>query len=107
MMMQPKHITEEMFQNAIDSLRKQRGDIPILKSARLEPFHEGTALQIMHVSSPGLVPMSIDRIKVFAKDQGYQLNTPYHEIYISDPRHEKPEKQRTILRFPAAKTAKR
>ena len=104
LMMQPEHITEEMFQNAIDSLRKQRGDIPILKSARLEAFHEGLALQIMHVSSPGLVPMTIDRINTFAKNQGYKLNEPYHEVYISDPRHDKPEKQRTILRFPATKT---
>lgn len=104
MMMQPEHITEKMVHNAIDSLRKQRGDIPLLKSARLESFQEGLALQIMHVSSPGLIPMTIDdRIKTFAEKEGYTLKMPYHEVYISDPRHNKPEKQRTILRFPVRK----
>lgn len=103
MMMQPEHITENMVRNAIDSLRKQRGDIPLLKSARLESFQEGLALQIMHVSSPSLIPMTIDRIKTFAEKEGYTLKMPYHEVYISDPRHDKPEKQRTILRFPVSK----
>jgi len=103
MMMQPDHITEEMFNHAVSSLRKQRGDIPLLKSARLEKYHEGLALQIMHVSSPGLIPMTLDRIKTFAEKDGYTLKLPYHEVYISDPRHDKPEKQRAILRFPVSK----
>ena len=39
----------------------------------------------------------------FAKDNDYQLCGLYHEIYISDPRHENPEKERTILRYPIKK----
>ena len=103
MMMQPEHITVKMFENAIDSLRKKQGEIPALKLARFESFHEGLALQIMHVSTPGLIDMTIERIKIFAQDEGYQLGEPYHEVYISDPRLENPEKERTILRYPVTK----
>jgi len=103
MMMQPEHITFEMFETAVSSLKKKQGEIPSLTLARFETFHEGSAVQIMHVSSFGLIPMTIERIKSFAQEKNYTLNQPYHEIYISDPRHENPEKERTILRYPIKK----
>ena len=103
MMMQPAHITVGMFENAVGSLRKKQSGISALKLARFESFHEGLAIQIMHVSSPGLVPMTIDRMKDFATENEYQLRGLYHEIYISDPRHKNPEKERTILRYPIKK----
>ena len=100
MMVQPAHITVKTFDNAVTSLRKKRSGISALRLARFEAFHEGLAMQIMHVSSPGLVSMTVERMKDFAKDNDYQLRGLYHEIYISDPRHENPEKERTILRYP-------
>ncbi len=103
MMMQPKHITAETFKNAVSSLRKKRSGIAALKRARFESFREGLAIQIMHVSSIELVPMSIDRMKDFARSKGYRLHGLFHEIYLSDPRLTKPEKQRIILRYPIAK----
>jgi len=103
MMMQPEHITAEVFQNAVSSLRKKRSGISALKLARFETFREGLAIQIMHVSSLELVPMSIERMKDFARTKGYRLHGLFHEIYLSDPRLTKPEKQRTILRYPIAK----
>jgi len=81
-------------------LKKKQGEIPSLTLARFKSFHEGSAVQIMHVSSFGLIPMTIERIKAFANEENYTINLPYHEIYISDPRHENPEKERTILRYP-------
>lgn len=105
MMMQPGHISVEMFENAVANLRKKQGNIPSLSRTRFESFKEGTSVQIMHVSSYGLIPMSLDRIKNFAKDEGYQLGEPYHEIYLSDPRHENPEKERTVLRYPVTSKA--
>ncbi len=103
MMMQPEHITIEMFENAVASLKKKQGEIPALTLARFEPFHEGAAVQIMHVSSFGLIPMTIERINTFVHDENHTLAQPYHEIYISDPRHKNPEKERTILRYPLKK----
>jgi len=104
MVMQPRHITVEMFENAVASLRKKRSGIATLRMARFESFYEGLAMQIMHVSSYGLIPMSIERIKDFARAENYQLGEPYHEIYLSDPRHENPEQERTILRYPIKKS---
>ena len=100
MMMQPDHITVEMFENAVNNLRKKQGQIPSLALTRFESFYEGLAVQIMHVSSYGLISMSLERIKDFADQEGHKLGKPYHEIYLSDPRHENPEKERTILRYP-------
>ena len=103
MMMQPAHITVRMFESAVSSLRKKQGGISALKLPRFETFHEGLSIQIMHVSTPGLVPMTIERMKDFAKENEYQMCGLYHEIYISDPRHKNPEKERTILRYPVKK----
>ncbi len=103
MAMQPEHISAEMVEKAISSLKEKQGEIPSLTLARFETFKEGKSAQILHVSSKELIPMTIDRIKAFASQKKYTLKTPYHEVYLSDPRHENPEKERTILRFPVKK----
>ncbi len=100
MTMLPDHISEEMVSNAVESLRKKQGEIPTLDLVRLESFHEGEAVQIMHVGSTALASLTFARLKDFAKDNGYKTYGTYHEIYISDPRHTKPEKERTIIRIP-------
>ncbi len=103
MMMQPAHITISMFKKAVASLRQKRGDIPALDLVRYEAFREGLSMQILHVGSRNLASMTIDRMNDFAHDNGYRLRGLHHEIYLSDPRHEKPEKERTILRRPIKK----
>lgn len=100
MSMQPDHITQEMFNSAVESLRKKQGDIPAIRRVRCERFTEGLAIQIMHVGSQELASMTLDRMKDYAEYKGYELTGLYHEIYISDPRHEHPEKERTIIRYP-------
>lgn len=103
MIMQPDHITEGMVQKAIDSLREKRGEIPALDRVRFETFHEGLSMQIMHVGSTELASLTLERMKDFAVESGYELHGSYHEIYISDPRHEHPDKERTIIRYPITK----
>lgn len=98
--MQPEHITQDMVDNAVESLRKKQGAIPALDSIRCKTFEEGTAIQIMHVGSQELAPMTLDRMKDYAEYKGYEMKGLYHEIYISDPRHEQPDKERTIIRYP-------
>ena len=100
MSMQPEHITQEMVNNAVESLRKKQGEVPTLERIRCEKFSEGLAIQIMHVGSQDLAPMTFDRMKDYAKYKKYKLSGAYHEIYISDPRHEHPDKERTIIRYP-------
>jgi len=62
-------------------------------------------MQIMHVGSTDLASMTLERMKDFAKENGYKLRGSYHEIYISDPRHTNPDKERTIIRYPIKKKA--
>ncbi|MCF6278100.1 MAG: GyrI-like domain-containing protein [Anaerolineales bacterium] len=103
MMMQPKHITKKMFSNAVSSLRRRQGEIPAINLMRFESFKEGTCMQILHVGSYGLQSMTVERMRDFAEKKGYQISGPLHEIYLSDPRHAKAEKLRTIVRFPVTK----
>jgi len=48
MIMQHQHITKEMFQEALQQARKKKNN-PALSRIRLESFHEGLSMQIMHV----------------------------------------------------------
>jgi hypothetical protein len=103
MMLQPEHITEAMFDDAVSSLRKKRGEIPALHLIRFEPFHEGKCVQILHVGPYDLETMTLARMKDFARKQGYRFHGKHHEIYLRDPRRAKPEKLRTVLRRPIVK----
>mgnify|MGYP002639458543 FL=1 len=100
MAMQPEHITQEMVDSALESLRKKQGEVPMLNLIRCGHFTEGSAIQIMHVGSQELASMTLDRMKDYAEYKKYELSGKYHEIYISDPRHEHPDKERTIIRYP-------
>lgn len=106
MILQPAHITQAMFAEALEQLRKKR-DHPVLAKLRLESFHEGLCIQIMHIGTYDLEPMTIARMKGFARENGYRLTGNHHEIYMSDPRRVKPESLRTILRYPVEKAAVR
>jgi hypothetical protein len=103
MTMLPDHINNVMVSNAVESLRKKQGKIPTLDLVRLEAYDEGLAVQIMHVGSTALASLTLERLKDFANENGYKTHGVYHEIYISDPRHTKPEKERTIIRIPIKK----
>jgi len=104
MTMKPEHITDEMVNSAVESLRKKQGEVPTLGLVRSANFNEGLSIQIMHVGSQELAPMTFERMQDYAKYKGYQLSGAYHEIYISDPRHEHPDKERTIIRHSIKET---
>lgn len=106
MTMQPEHITDEMVNSAVESLRKKQGEVPTLGLVHSASLTEGLSIQIMHVGSQELVPMTFERMQDYAKYKGYQLSGTYHEIYISDPRHEHPDKERTIIRHAVKETKK-
>ncbi len=105
MMLQPDHITQEMYQEALSQLRKKRGDNPALTKMRLEPFHEGLCVQTMHVGPYSAEPATLDKMYAFARENGYRLRGKHHEIYLGDPRRADPEKLKTILRHPIEKDA--
>ncbi len=102
MIMQPDHITPEMFQEARQRLKEKRNS-PALDKLRLERFHEGLCMQTMHIGPYAEEPATIERMKAFAHENGYALCGKHHEIYLGDPRRAQPEKLKTILRHPVQK----
>ncbi|MDH7487546.1 MAG: GyrI-like domain-containing protein [Anaerolineae bacterium] len=105
MILQPDHITPAMFQEGLGQLRRKRGDRPALGQLRLERFHEGLAMQIMHLGPYAEEPRTIERMMAFAQENGYRLRGRHHEIYLGDPRRTRPEKLKTILRHPIERAA--
>jgi len=104
MIMQPDHITGAMFEEALQQLRKKK-DNPALSGLRLESFHEGLSMQIMHVGPYAEEPKTIELMMAFARENGYAVRGKHHEIYLGDPRRAKPERLRTILRHPVVRVA--
>jgi hypothetical protein len=99
MIMQPEHITPQMFREALEQLTKKKPS-PALAKLRLADFHEGLCMQVMHIGPYSAEPATIERMHTFAQENGYRLRDKHHEIYMGDPRRSSPEKLKTILRQP-------
>jgi hypothetical protein len=100
MIMTPDWINAEMFSEAFEQVRKGKNPAALDK-VRLERYHEGASVQIMHVGSyndegPTLMKMHNE----FIPQNDYIENGKHHEIYLSDPRRVAPEKLKTVLRQP-------
>jgi hypothetical protein len=100
MMLQPDFITLEMLQEALEQIRKKKGDQPGLSRLRLEDFEEGLCVQIMHIGPYDAEPATKDKMDLFAREHGYTLSGKHHEIYLGNPLRAAPEKLKTILRQP-------
>jgi hypothetical protein len=99
MILQPEHITTGLFREGLAQLRKKKAS-PAIDLLRLETFDEGLSLQIMHVGPYSAEPATIEKIKTFARENGYRLRGKHHEIYLGDPRRTDPAKLKTVLRQP-------
>ncbi len=102
MMMQPDHITQEMYADALAQLRKKKPS-PALDLLRFERFHEGLCVQVMHIGPYATEPATLECMEAFTHQEGYVLHHRHHEIYLGDPRRAAPEKLRTVLRHPVEK----
>jgi hypothetical protein len=108
MIMQPEVITPEIFDEGLEQVRRKRGDSPALSKLRLANFEEGLCMQTMHVGPYATEPATVERMRAFATDNGYQdcvgrLGGKHHEIYLGDPRKADPAKLKTVLRHPVVK----
>lgn len=99
MIMQPAHITESMFREALADLRAKRPN-PALDRLRLETFTEGLCMQTMHIGPYSTEPETVSKMTAFAAENGYALRGKHHEIYLGDPRRSAPEKLKTVIRLP-------
>lgn len=99
MMMQPDHITTEMFLEALAQVRKKKPN-PALDKLRFESFTEGLCIQIMHIGPYRTEPETLSKMDAFAAEKGYRMHGKHHEIYLGDPMRAAEEKLKTVLRHP-------
>ena len=99
MIMQPKYVTKDMFDEAIEQVKKKK-NLLTLPKIRFENFHEGLAAQVMHLGPYVAEGPTIESLYGFIKKNGYELRGRHHEIYLTDPRRSAPEKMKTVIRQP-------
>jgi hypothetical protein len=104
MILQPEWITDEMFDGASAHVQKAKR-LPAVPELRLEAYHEGLSVQILHIGSYDDEGPVLERMHgVFIPESGLRMHGKHHEIYLSDARKVAPEKLRTVLRQPVART---
>lgn len=100
MIMQPEWVTEEVFERGCDQVRKAK-DPPALSKIRLESYHEGLSVQIMHIGPYSEEGPTIHKLHhEFLPENNLLEAGKHHEIYLGDPRRVAPEKLKTVLRQP-------
>jgi hypothetical protein len=99
MIMQPGQITETIFPEALEELKKKK-KMPCLSKIRFERFYEGRSAQIMYIGPFSDEGPTIKKIHEFVTKNDGTLDGRHHEIYLSDHRKVAPEKMKTILRQP-------
>ncbi len=109
MIRQPEFVNDDAFSLACCELKKKKPSL-ITENARLETFHEGLCVQIMHTGPYSTEPLSMAKIEDFILREGLKdtlkAGGKHHEIYISDPRKSKPETMKTVLRHPVEQESK-
>jgi hypothetical protein len=107
MILQPAVITQDIFAEGLEQVRKKKGDSEMLSKLRLVYFEEGLCVQTMHIGPYATEPTTIERMRAFAKENGYRdcigKDRKHHEIYLGDPRKANPAKLKTVLRHPIEK----
>lgn len=101
LMMQPDHITPEMFAEAVAAARAKR-PTPAFDTMRLARWQEGMCIQMMHIGPYAEEPKTLEVMHRYAAGKGLRLHGRHHEIYLGDPRRAAPDKLKTILRHPVA-----
>jgi hypothetical protein len=98
----PGSVKDRDLRDAAATL-KARGKGDGLENVHLESIAEGTCVQMLHVGPYDQEEKTLEAMRAFAEQKGYEFRGPHHEIYLSDPRRVPPERLKTILREPLAK----
>jgi hypothetical protein len=107
MILQPDVITQEIFAEGLEQVRRKKGDSYYLSRVRLDHFEEGPCVQVMHIGPYATEPATVEQMRAFVAQNGYHdcvgLGGKHHEIYLGDPRKADPARLKTILRHPVEK----
>lgn len=109
MIRQPDFITEEIFDQAVEEVKKKKPELDVSK-AGFEVFEEGLCVQCMHIGPFDAEPATLARMDRYIESSGlvgdYSTVLPdghirrHHEIYLADPRKANIATMKTILRLP-------
>ncbi len=103
MIRQPEFVTRDVFERAKDVLHKKKPELDVA-AARLEPYAEGSCVQVMHIGPYDDEPAAIEKLEQAAAAAGYRIDISprrrHHEIYLGDLRKTAPEKWKTVIRLP-------
>ncbi|MDO9086059.1 MAG: GyrI-like domain-containing protein [Anaerolineaceae bacterium] len=98
MIMQPKFVTSEMVEWAIQEVKKKKNPAAISK-LRFEAYAEGKAAQIMHIGPFSEEGPTVEKVHQFIDAIGERRGN-HHEIYLTDIRKADPAKWKTVIRQP-------
>lgn len=101
----PDFVTEKDFKWALqENLKKKNQDF---SKAEFLTYDEGICVQCMHIGSYDNEPETINLMKQYAEENGYQLdfndNRYHHEIYLSNPKRCREDRLKTVIRHPLTK----
>ena len=101
----PDFVTKKDFDWAVkEAENKKKQDF---SKVEFLPYNEGLCVQCMHIGSYDNEPGTIELMREFAKDNGYEEDITgsrfHHEIYLSDPRRCAVDKLKTVIRHPLRK----
>jgi hypothetical protein len=102
--MQPELITPDLLAEVLLKLRKKKGDMEAFSRLRLEPFHEGPSVQMLHLGPYAAEPATVEKMDTYLQAEGLRKIGHHHEIYLGDPMRSDPAKLKTILRHPVTKS---
>ena len=103
MIMQPSQVTKDLFAKAVQTAKEKKNPVALSK-IRLETYHEGLSVQVMHTGPFSEEGPVIENMHQFAFGQGYELRGKHHEIYLSDFTRTAPEKLKTVIRQPISES---
>lgn len=104
MISQPDWITPELIAATVEKVAAKK-ELPGLARLRVLDLHEGLCVQILHRGPYDDEAPTLARLHdQYMPEHGLAFNGQHHEIYLSDPRRAAPEKLKTILRQPVARS---
>jgi hypothetical protein len=95
----PDFVTADQVAAAVATLRRKHKSAA-LELLRFAEFGEGACAQVLHVGPYAAEAPTIALLHAFVRERGLHPRGRHHEIYLSDPRHTRPERLRTIIRQP-------
>jgi hypothetical protein len=100
MMLVPDHVPAAMIEAGREEAARKK-ELPALPRLRVEPYHEGLSVQIMHIGPYSAEGPTLSRLHhEYMPAHGLTFNGKHHEIYIGDPTRTAPERLKTVLRQP-------